>query len=256
VVLGDSIAAGEGASDPAKSYARILAAEKGFKLANHAVPGHKSTDLLEILANDKAARKAIREADIINLSIGGNDLLASNVITLVLALVFLNDSSGIDEYVEGFRVNFAKIIKEIRKLNKDALLVVQTQNNTMDGIPLVGGAYDTAISKLNVVFFDYLKANPGAYKIADVYSFFKGHGVEFAHPDKLHPSDAGHAELARVVGAVIDGKKLSPVPLEGGDPGILRQIVVFFFAAYDYLSYWLTLKTPWEIVQTAFSFMF
>ena len=256
VVLGDSIAAGEGASDPANAYAQLLAAEQGFKLANHAVPGHKSDDLLGVLAEDKAAQKAIREADIVNLSIGGNDLLASNVITLVLRLVFFDDSSGIDEYVESFRLNFAQIVKQIRKLNKNALFVVQTQNNTMDGIPLVGDAYDAALAELNVVFFDYLKENPGAYKIADVHSFFKGHGGAFAHPDRLHPSDAGHAEIARVVSAVIAGKKLTPPPADNSEAKVLEQIVTFILAAVDYLGYWLTVKTPWEIVMTAFRFMF
>ena len=95
-VLGDSISAGEGASEQAKSYAELIKADRGFDLANFAVGGHDSDDLLKILAENADALKAIREADIIDLSIGGNDLLHANVITLVLRMLFLKDESAAD----------------------------------------------------------------------------------------------------------------------------------------------------------------
>jgi len=253
VVLGDSISAGEGASEKAKSYAELIAAARGFDLKNFAVGGHDSDDLLKILNEKEAAQEAIQEADVINLSIGGNDLLHTNVITLVLRLLFLNDVSAADEYIANFAVNFAVIVEKIRALNPDALFIVQTLYNSMEGIPLVGGAYEVAIVKLNQVYRDYLDANPGAYELADVYAAFKNReGLVFR--DKIHPSDAGHEMIAEVLTAVMDGTA-PPEPAAGSNPGFFQQIGIFFRALVDYLGYWLSIYTPLELLGKVFSFL-
>ena len=255
VVLGDSIPAGEGASEDAKSYARLIADAKGFALANHAVGGHTSSDLLALMENDtKSILQDIRDADIIVLNIGGNDLLASNVITLVLRVVFLKDSSTIDPYIADFSEKFAQIIEQIKNLNPGAKFIVQTLYNCMQGIPLVGDAYEVAVTKLNKVYYDYLEANPGKYEIADIYSAYKGRdGLVFR--DRLHPSDAGHARIAEVLTAMIDGTPLTLEPVVNDKPGFFKQIGIFFCALVDYISYWLSKMTFWELLQKAFSFI-
>jgi len=254
VVLGDSIPAGEGATEKSKEYAEILKTQKGFDVENHAVGGHKSADLLAILDTDEAAKQDIRDADIIALNIGGNDLLASNVITLVLRLIFLGDESAADEYIEAFRPKFAQAVEKIRALNPDALFIVQTLYNCMEGVPLVGSAYEVAVLKLNAIYWDYLEANPDTYVIADVYEAFKGRdGLVFR--DRLHPSDDGHAMIARVLTAIIDGTALDLEPLAGCEPGFFGQIVVFFRALVDYLGYWLSIYSPLELLQKAIGFI-
>ena len=253
VVLGDSISAGEGATDPANAYARLIAGEKGFDLANFAVGGHTSTDLLNILAENADAVQAIKDADIINLSIGGNDLLTANVITLVLRLLFLGDVTAADEYIASFAENFAVIVPKIRALNPDALFIVQTLYNSMEGVPLVADAYETAIVKLNAVYTDYLAEYPGAYVLADVYAAFKGReGLVFR--DRIHPSDAGHEKIAEVLTAKIDGTA-PPETAERSKPGFFKQVGIFFAVLYDYLSYWLTIYTPLELLGNIIRFI-
>ena len=253
VVLGDSISAGEGATEPAKAYARLIADAKGFELANYAVGGATSDDLLRLLEERPDAVQDIRDADIINLSIGGNDLLTANVITLVLRLLFLGDENAADEYIASFAENFAVIIPKIKALNPDALLIVQTLYNSMEGVPLVGGAYEAAIVKLNQVYWDYLDANPGAYELADVYAAFKGReGLVFR--DRIHPSDAGHAMIDRVLTAMIDGTA-PPATVTPPEPGFFRQIGIFFAALVDYLGYWLTIYTPMELLGNIIRFI-
>jgi len=256
VVLGDSIPAGEGATSEAKGYARLIADEKGFDLKNHAVGGHKSGDLLELLEEDKdSILQDITDADIIVLNIGGNNLLGSNVITLVLRAVFLKDSSTVDPYIADLAVDFAEIVGQIRDLNQGrAKFIVQTLYNCMEGIPLVGDAYEMAVTKLNKVYADYLVANPGAYEIADIYSAYKGYdGLVFR--DRLHPSDAGHARIAEVLTAMIDGAPLDLAFEVGCKPNFFKQIYIFFAAAYDYISYWLSQMSLLELIGKAFSFM-
>jgi len=253
VVLGDSIPAGEGASEEEKAYAELIKTAKGFDLKNFAVGGHDSDDLLKILAENEEAVQAIKDADIINLSIGGNDLLHTNVITLVLRMIFLGDTSAAEEHIANFAVNFAVIIEKIRALNPDALFIVQTLYNCMEGVPLVGDAYEAAIVMLNQVYRDYLKATPAAYELADVYAVFKGReGLVFR--DRIHPSDAGHALIAQVLTAIMD-ETAPPEIVTGGNPGFFRQIGLFFVALYDYLSYWLSIYSPLELLGKAISFM-
>ena len=74
VVLGDSIAEGVGASKPENSYANILANELDFSLENFAKSGNTTADLIEKLKKDDV-KKAISQADFIEISIGGNDFL-------------------------------------------------------------------------------------------------------------------------------------------------------------------------------------
>jgi len=254
VVLGDSIPWGEGATDRlAQGCAPLLAADMGFELENLAKPGHKSTDLLAILA-DEEKQQIISQADIITLNIGGNDLLASNVITLVLRLLVLGDTTIVDEYIEEFQARFAQIVEEVRALNPDALFIVQTLYNCMGGVPLVGGAYEVALLKLNQVYIDYEKAHPGVYKIADVFGAFQfREGLVFS--DRLHPSDDGHEMIARVLKAAIENEALGLEPAVDPAPGFFKQVVIFFRALVDYLGYWLSVYSPLELLQKAIGFI-
>jgi len=255
VLLGDSIPAGEGASEPSKAHARLLADEYGYDVSNFAVGGHKADDLLAILAENSDARAAIGAADIISVSIGGNDLLATNVITMVLRMLVNKNTSAVDGPINAFREKFARIISEIRALNGNATLIVQTLYNSMQGVPLVEGAYGTALAKLNRIYTDYLAENPGAYIVADVYGAFEGR-EGLIYPDKLHPSDAGHAMIAQVLAAAAEGRQLALDPVESVDPNALRKIVIFFRAAVDYIRYWLTQISLWQLLKNIVNFIF
>ena len=254
VVLGDSISAGEGASDPAKAYARLIADTRDYDLDNHSVGGNDSNDLLKILEERADVRADIAAADIINLSIGGNDLLHTNVITMVLRVLFMNDETAADEYIEAFRVNFALIIEKIRALNPDALFIVQTPYNSMQGVPLVAGAYETVLIRLNKVYAEYLAENPEAYKLADMLDMFKGR-EGLVYPDRIHPSDAGHELIAEVLTAVIGGTQPNLEPVSGEEPGFFENVWLFLVAVYEYLSYWLSIYSPLELLEKAISFI-
>ena len=83
VVLGDSIAWGTGIynSDEA-CYGRIVANTNGYNYKNYAFDGCRSWDLLSLL-DEKDVKDSIKEADIINISIGGNDFLQQNLFKML-----------------------------------------------------------------------------------------------------------------------------------------------------------------------------
>ena len=75
VVLGDSIAYGSGLLNASEAcYGKAVANTCGFDYANHSVPGATTHGLIYKL-NDSAVRSDIARADIISISIGGNDFL-------------------------------------------------------------------------------------------------------------------------------------------------------------------------------------
>lgn len=76
VALGDSISTGYGLENKtAQGFAYLLAKENGYDLTNLAVDGNTTVGVLAQL-DTKAVQAAVANADLITLTIGGNDLMA------------------------------------------------------------------------------------------------------------------------------------------------------------------------------------
>ena len=204
VVLGDSIAAGSGVSDKKDAYAWLVAEEKGYDLSNFGAGGDTSAMMLEKLRSNETFCQVIADADIIAVSIGGNDLLHAEDLASLIVKGLLGDYDPVQPILDEFKENFAGIIAGIRGLNPDAMLIVQTLYNPAFPLPSLRDAYGAAIQGLNAVVHEYLTENPGAYILADVYEAFQGRsGLVFI--DMTHPSGAGHAMIAAVLISAIDG---------------------------------------------------
>lgn len=76
VALGDSITTGDGLAGSEQAFPEIVAEETGYDLTNLAVSGATSQDLLETLSDDRAS-DAVEGADLITITIGGNDLMGA-----------------------------------------------------------------------------------------------------------------------------------------------------------------------------------
>lgn len=74
VALGDSITAGYGLGDGEQSFAEKLASDKGYSLKMLAESGDTSANLLAKIQNPANA-ETLKNADLITISIGGNDLM-------------------------------------------------------------------------------------------------------------------------------------------------------------------------------------
>jgi len=212
LVLGDSIAAGSGVQDKKDAYAWIIAREKGFDLTNCGAGGDISADLRRKVAQDEAIRQAIREADIIAVSIGGNDLLhAEDGVALLVVEGLLGNYSRIEPVLSAFRENFAAIIGGIRALNPKVMLIVQTLYNPAFSLPSLHKAYGVAIGGINEGILAYHARNPEAFVLADVYTAFEGrYGLVYI--DMTHPSAGGHAVIAAVLLGAIDNAQAQLPP--------------------------------------------
>ena len=221
VVLGDSIAEGASALLPCNQYAERVAREKGYALQNFARGGDTSHSLRHKVTEDESIRQAIREADIIEISIGGNDFYPS---MYLIATGLLGDIGWMEPRGKALKENFFTAMDEVRALNGDALVIVQTLYNPVFSFmpPSAHGMYAEGVVVINGAIREYLAAHPGAYRIADVCAAFEGrHGLVWL--DMVHPNALGHGVIAAVVIAAIDD---TPPPSPGIIDGVLDFLVM------------------------------
>ena len=74
VALGDSISSGYGLEEGTLSFAQQVAQDNGLELTNLAQDGETATSLLDKLQTDQVSA-AVAQADIITITVGGNDLM-------------------------------------------------------------------------------------------------------------------------------------------------------------------------------------
>ena len=252
VYLGDSIAEGILGASPLGlrheyAYANVLGRRNDLTYYNHSVSGHLTKDLRAILENEdldydmaRGLLLHVSEADIIHVSILGNDLLQS----MNMNDVVLEAAQGKYDIINGIAAtaseNIAVIVDRLKELNPDALIIFQNVYNPLsEKSTLVNEPTRATLSaeyrieegdlrelgsgildRLNGVLDNYLKDHPGAFVIADARSEFdrifeedyeRGKGL--IYPDYIHPSNEGHAVLADLTQGIleerglVDGKK-------------------------------------------------
>ena len=194
VVLGDSIAYGSGISREA-CYGKIVADTNGYDYINHAIPGHTTTNLIRRL-NEETVIEDIRKADLISISIGGNDFLMSNLIGLMFDAIVLGDYSEYDRIAEGFYENFCSIVDIINSHNEDAVILMQTLYNPQSGE--LRDPYQQGADRINAAIEKYAQEHPGEIVIVDVGTALGDDMANFAE-DEIHPSAKGNEIIAQTV---------------------------------------------------------
>lgn len=241
VVIGDSIARGAGVLNPDEAcYGLMVANTNGYDYANHGIDGYTSAALLRLL-DEKEVLDDIISADIISISIGGNDFLTSNILALLWADKVTKNYDVFYGIRDRFYENFCQIIGKIKAVNPDALILMQTVYNMrhdfLQGVNQVGS------DLLNECYRRYLDENPEAYVIIDVASVLDGRRDCLA-VDTIHPNGTGNIEIARLILAALKEKGLGEVtepviliePLESSGFGIAYLIRVIKY----YINYFKT----------------
>ena len=196
LVLGDSIGYGSGLSNSREAcYGKIVADTNGYDYANDAIPGHTTKNLLSRLENE-SVRDHVKQADIISISIGGNNFLLGNLPRLLYDMIVKGDSAKAEETVKIFLEDLDKIVDIIRGLNPDAVILLQTLYNPQTGY--IGEAYQTAIDLLNEAILKYQSENKGSVEVVDVAARLTDSDKDFAQ-DGIHPSVEGNEKIAVAV---------------------------------------------------------
>lgn len=229
LLLGDSIAHGAGVLNNNEAcYGRMVANTNGYNYVNDSVNGIRTEDLIAMLNIDKI-QNDIKNADIISISIGGNDYLRGSFFKLVFSS-FFNDDAPFREIQEIFYQNLSSIIEKIKQLNPDALLLVQTVYNMRHD--LLTRKNELAANCLNESIRQYLEENPDSYVIVDVASALYGRSDCLAI-DTIHPNGKGNIEIAKCVLKALQSEGLGTAT----EPVILASpIEQYAFALYPLIK--------------------
>jgi len=254
VALGDSITTGYGLTNfnendiknksSANNFVNKLSKKLGKKAINLGVEGIDSMRFLDAISDPKTAEQKtavaqIKNASVITISIGGNNVFlplagilnerlgkgksifkasAQEILSATAGLFFDTAAQNklqnavIDAAVKfngDAKLNkagdFANIISTIKKLNPKAQIIVQT---IYSPYKLTFTAFfDTAIKSMNAKIIND-SANGKNFKVADVYSAFSKAkpGTELVNADTAktfdpHPTAKGHEVIYTVVAA-------------------------------------------------------
>lgn len=236
VVFGDSISTGyglEGNIYTRSSYANLVAqalgVSQGNGYVNYAVDGYTSEDILRTAVEQI---DAVKDADLILLTCGGNDFLrhameiavsasgstSDNLIQVAIALLTKDSISLrsdlysekneaiIQEAMESYRKNMEKLVSYLKNTSPDARIIFLTQYNPLSGIPIgviLDQYTEDVIGRLNAIMTEVVTA--GGCEIVDTHAIMTKRGVELSNilSSDIHPNAAGHAEMAQLVKAYL-----------------------------------------------------
>ena len=225
LVLGDSIAAHFGVADGAGYDTHLTQLLQGtgerWNSTNWGVSGYTSEDLVTHIsrkAEEADGRATLEAADLICISIGGNNLLRllgshgldsldgnGEIPWSKLAQIF---TEGSDSVCTELKEDLGAIMRLIRKYNPDATVLVQNIHNVArdfeGGISLFGKPL--SVAALADRFFDPILRviDEGAaeygYHVADTYGAFSRSAERpLLRRELIHPNEAGHRLIAGVL---------------------------------------------------------
>ncbi len=239
VFLGDSITSGYGLKNGEAGYYDYIADCLDASVTNYAVPGYTTTDLLTLL-DDTSKTATIKSADIICISIGGNDLLKPAKAhfeskqkpgeTLIELLKRLAKETSAQSVISDLTAvlrdpknntppRYAVIEEKLRALNPNAQIIMQTIYNPFEVPESYYEKYK--LTEKNIKDYKDLLNYVSNYekllnkamlaletvKTADVSAAFAGSGWLYARvlESDIHPTALGHALIAAKILDQIEG---------------------------------------------------
>jgi len=218
VALGDSLATGYGATEGyVYRYADLLSVDTGttIDVRNLGVNGLTSERLRTEIEDNNAVRNAIRQAEIVTINIGANDLLRARWSYRTGGCGGADNQDCLRQTVSNFQANWDAVLTDVAGLRSPDAAIIRTTdfyNPSVDTDRATGSWPDAGANDFEV-FKRYLEQvnshiaeSSDAYGIphARVYEAFNGpNGDEdpstkgYMSPDVIHPNDSGHAAIAR-----------------------------------------------------------
>ncbi len=208
--LGDSVAAGNGASDPAAtSFAALVARDEGVELVNLAVAGATTQDVLDAQLPRADERLAGRRVAFVTVSVGGNDL-AALIPNAACVQEPLPASCPLDETLRGVGARYRRIVATLRSRYPQAPVVLLAYPNFFSG---TGHPFEApagcVLPRLDAAIRAVAADDGGRHGVAEAAPAFEGRGGELTHvldpASDPHPDDAGHRAIADAFEAALDG---------------------------------------------------
>lgn len=205
VSLGDSLTRGVGDKEGIGYIGRMKEdLQKDYKqkiaLTNLAVSGAKMPDLLKQIESS-GAQYSIKQADVIVLTIGGNDLFPGwESLGKIDLETYRPDTAT-------FQNEAKKIIEEIRKLNTDSPIFWLGLYNPFEDVEDLKGSSNIVVDWN--ASLEKLALNAKNVYITPTFDLFQNRGKELLYSDHFHPNEVGYTYMAdRLVQNVVSKLKL------------------------------------------------
>ncbi|MCC2327461.1 SGNH/GDSL hydrolase family protein [Bacillus wiedmannii] len=205
VSLGDSLTRGVGDKEGIGYIGRMKEdLQKDYKqkvaLTNLAVSGAKMPDLLKQMESS-GAQYSIKQADVIVLTIGGNDLFPGwESLGKIDLETYRPDTAT-------FQNEAKKIIEEIRKLNTDSPIFWLGLYNPFEDVEDLKGSSNIVVD-WNASLEKLAINNKNVY-ITPTFDLFQNRGKDLLYSDHFHPNEIGYTYMAdRLVQNVVSKLKL------------------------------------------------
>lgn len=216
VALGDSVAAGRnpygvedyGYTDYVRDYLK-----KHNKLKNYvsyAVSGYKSQDVIDDINHNKnievdgkviGIKKALRESDLVTISIGANDFL--NGMSLSSISSILSDDSFAIKQIDNTITKIEQLLKVVKQYAKGDIVVVGYYN------PLPNlTKYKSQINEIvdyADVKYEKLCQNEGIHYV-EISSIMSTNSEYLPNPLDIHPSKQGYKVISNEVIKTLEKK--------------------------------------------------
>jgi lysophospholipase L1-like esterase len=179
VALGDSIATGSTSRGKTTSYVygfynHLKLKDSNATMKNLSVDGDRSYDLLRRLG-EEAFRAEVQKADVITLTIGGN-----NVMDAARASSFSSIDKAIAEAgTTAFEAEYDLIVQAIREVNPSAEIIAVTLYNPYNSVKITGYTNDPVLRAEAEFYISRINAkivgisNDSRYRVVDVHNYFK-----------------------------------------------------------------------------------
>jgi lysophospholipase L1-like esterase len=200
VAFGDSLTVGFGAA-PGQGFVHLFhqAAEHALGIriqTTHAgTNGATTSRLLEILESDIALRTALKHAEILTITAGGNDLIQA-----AMPFFFENKPDYLKSALQQYDANYRKLLSEIKAIQEEA-----AEENRRECLILLVGLYnplpqipDAAywVQRFNL----FLRRLEGSnVRAVSVYDAFVDTDDQLLYEDHIHPNDEGYKRIAEQV---------------------------------------------------------
>lgn len=227
VALGDSICRGYGLEDPeTQRYSSLIGEQTGCTVYNYGVDGQTGSELVTFLQDGKA--EALSRADVVSVSIGGNNLLHALAYLLRDLLAKFDPKNpkeilqadgedlliAVDEALASFDEELPELLELIGKQAPNAKILFQTVYNPYRSFFLLPVRLNGRLTTFSALTDDCVgrlneKIRDGAlqygYTVCDVYDAFEQNADQLVNASLRkfnfdpHPNAAGHAVIAEVL---------------------------------------------------------
>ncbi|WP_233281118.1 stalk domain-containing protein [Paenibacillus algicola] len=171
-----------------------------------------------------AARAFIEKADLITVTIGGNDMY--NLTSMAGAANADELAKLTGELFELYTLNVTEVVHRLHSMNPDAVIVLADQYNPIP--ELAGKALYAKLNQAAALFTGHIEGLAKQFsqqgisvKVAPVAKEFVGREMTMTHIlrlEDIHPNQYGYETMAKVFANTIWGSYTKPAAAEPGQP--------------------------------------